>query len=47
MFIHGFVASSLAIKVQVEIGEEPNSSAIRLDQDICGVLDYLEKSTFF
>jgi hypothetical protein len=31
MFIHGFVASSLAIKVQVEIGEGPNSSAIRLD----------------
>jgi len=31
MFIHGFVASSLAIKVHVEIAEEPNSSAIRLD----------------
>jgi hypothetical protein len=31
MIIHGFAASGLTIKVQVEIGEEPNSSAIRLD----------------
>jgi hypothetical protein len=30
MFIHGSVASSLAIKVQVEIGEEPSNTAIRV-----------------